>query len=33
MTLTYPGQNEIAYRAHAAITEAIASRDPTVRSG
>jgi GntR family transcriptional repressor for pyruvate dehydrogenase complex len=28
MTLTYPGQNEIAYRAHAAITEAIAARDP-----
>jgi GntR family transcriptional regulator, sialic acid-inducible nan operon repressor len=28
MTLTYPGQNEIAYRAHLAITEAIAARDP-----
>jgi GntR family transcriptional repressor for pyruvate dehydrogenase complex len=28
MTLTYPGQNEIAYRAHLAIAEAIAARDP-----
>jgi GntR family transcriptional repressor for pyruvate dehydrogenase complex len=28
ITLTYPGQNEIAYRAHLAITEAIAARDP-----
>jgi GntR family transcriptional repressor for pyruvate dehydrogenase complex len=28
ITLTYPGQNEIAYRAHAAISEAIAARDP-----
>jgi len=28
ITLTYPGQNEIAYRAHAAITDAILARDP-----
>jgi GntR family transcriptional repressor for pyruvate dehydrogenase complex len=28
ITLSYPGQNEIAYRAHLAITEAIAARDP-----
>lgn len=28
ITLTYPGQNEIAYRAHLAIAEAIAARDP-----
>jgi DNA-binding FadR family transcriptional regulator len=26
--LSYPGQNEIAYRAHAAIYEAIAAHDP-----
>jgi GntR family transcriptional repressor for pyruvate dehydrogenase complex len=28
VTLTYPGQNKVAYRAHAAIFEAIADRDP-----
>jgi GntR family transcriptional repressor for pyruvate dehydrogenase complex len=28
ITLTRPGQNEIAYRAHAAIARAIAARDP-----
>jgi DNA-binding FadR family transcriptional regulator len=28
VTLSYPGQNKIAYRAHAAIFEAIANRDP-----
>ena len=28
ITLSYPGQNEVAYRAHAEIYEAIASRDP-----
>lgn len=28
ITLTYPGQNEVAYRAHEAIYEAIAARDP-----
>jgi DNA-binding FadR family transcriptional regulator len=27
ITLSYPGQNEVAYRAHAEIYEAIASRD------
>ena len=28
ITLSYPGQNEVAYQAHAAIYEAIAARDP-----
>ena len=28
ITLSYPGQNEVAYRAHADIYEAIAARDP-----
>lgn len=28
ITLSRPGQNEIAYRAHAAISKAIAARDP-----
>jgi GntR family transcriptional regulator, sialic acid-inducible nan operon repressor len=28
ITLSYPGQNEVAYRAHAEIYEAIAARDP-----
>ena len=28
VTLTYPGQNKVAYRAHAAIFETIADRDP-----
>ena len=28
VTLSYPGQNKLAYRAHAAIYEAIAARDP-----
>jgi GntR family transcriptional regulator, sialic acid-inducible nan operon repressor len=28
ITLSYPGQNEVAYRAHAEIYQAIASRDP-----
>ena len=28
VTLSYPGQNKVAYRAHAAIFEAIADRDP-----
>jgi DNA-binding FadR family transcriptional regulator len=28
ITLGYPGQNEVAYRAHAEIYEAIAARDP-----
>jgi GntR family transcriptional regulator, sialic acid-inducible nan operon repressor len=28
ITLSYPGQNEVAYRAHAEIYEAIASRNP-----
>ncbi|HEY2891458.1 MAG TPA: transcriptional regulator NanR [Dongiaceae bacterium] len=28
ITLSYPGQNEVAYRAHAEIYQSIASRDP-----
>ena len=28
ITLSNPGQNEVAYRAHAEIYQAIASRDP-----
>ena len=28
VTLSYPGQNKIAYRAHASIFEAIAGQDP-----
>ena len=28
VTLSYPGQNKLAYKAHAAIYEAIADRDP-----
>ena len=28
VTLSYPGQNKVAYKAHAAIYEAIADRDP-----
>jgi GntR family transcriptional repressor for pyruvate dehydrogenase complex len=28
VTLSYPGQNRVAYNAHAAIFEAIAARDP-----
>ncbi|MGB8313384.1 MAG: transcriptional regulator NanR [Aestuariivirga sp.] len=28
VTLSYPGQNKLAYRAHVAIYEAIAARDP-----
>lgn len=28
ITLSYPGQNEVAFRAHQAIYEAIAARDP-----